>query len=106
MERSGVLVASKTKDAGLLTVVVFLGDAADAQAFAAATGLDPAQTVFLLDPASATAVTFGALPCPRLFALDPKGVIRYVNAQADDAPPQAPAALLVSRLLAGLTVRP
>lgn len=106
VERSGVLSASKPKDAAPQTVIVFLGDAAGAKAFAAATGLDPTQAVFLLDPVSASAVTFGALPCPRLFALDPKGVVRYVNAQADDAPPQAPAALLVSRLLAGLTVHP
>lgn len=85
------------------TVVVFAGDKAAASAFAAKNGLDLAQTRLLPDPnSSLTENVYRLAACPRAFALDARGTVRYTNDHADDQARQAPAATLAARTLAAL----
>ena len=80
------------------TVVVFAGTGAEARAFAARSGLDSGQTTLLPDPDSAlTERVYKLNSCPRAFALDAAGLIRYTNDHADDQPRRAPAALIAQR---------
>lgn len=83
------------------TVVVFAGTGAEAQAFAARSGLDARQTTLVPDPDSKlTEGVYRLNSCPRAFALDPAGGIRYTNDHADDQPRLAPA-----KTIAGHTLR-
>ena len=85
------------------TLVVFSGNAAAARAFAAETGLDPAQTVLLPDPTMrVTTDLYHADPCPRLFVLDGRGVLRYTNNHKDDAAREVPEMVIASRALDAL----
>lgn len=101
LQRSGALPGNAGKMAPK-TLIVFLGDADGARAFAAATGLDTTQTVFLTDSKLSVASRYKALPCPRLFVLDARGTIRYVNDHVDDAPQKAPAATIITRAVDAL----
>ncbi len=84
------------------TVIVFSGGADAARAFATETGLDPAQTTFLLDPDLKVTTAYHADPCPRVFVLDSQGSLRYTNNHKDDAARQAPALAIASRALDAL----
>ena len=84
------------------TLVVYLGDGADARDFILAVGLDPPQTVVLTDPQDRLAMACQALPCPRVFVLDALGLLRYTNTHKDDAPPAAHAALIISQAVDAL----
>ena len=78
------------------TIIVFAGTGAEAKAFAARNGLDPKQTTLLPDPDSKlTEGVYKLNSCPRAFALDPAGLIRYTNDHADDQPRLAPAKTIV-----------
>ena len=87
------------------TLVVFAGTRAETDAFAARTGLDPAHTTLLPDPDSAlTEGVYGLSSCPRAFALDTGGVVRYTNDHADDQPRVAPARTIIDRTRLALPV--
>ena len=81
------------------TVVVFLGGAAEARAFAAQTGLDPSQTLLLLDPSDQIGQRFGVIRCPRVFVADAAHRLVYTNPDADDSALHLSAPALVSRTL-------
>lgn len=85
-----------------MTVVVFSGEAPEARAFAAQTYLDPARTVILLDSMERTAERYGVTACPRVFALDAAGIVRYTNDEPGSDPQETPPALLVSRTLTAM----
>jgi hypothetical protein len=110
MQRSGVLLdAVGQNESGApapsrppLTLVVYMGEAAAARAYAASEGLDLEQTVLLTDADYKVTRQYHALPCPRLYVLDDKGLLRYVNHHADDAPQKAAASLLVAKTIDGL----
>ncbi|MCW3098118.1 MAG: putative extracellular repeat, family [Chthonomonadaceae bacterium] len=111
MQRSGVLTdATAPTDPNApadaskppLTLVVFMGDAAAARAYAVSTGLDLKQTVLLPDADYKVTRQYHALPCPRLYVLDGSGLLRYVNRHADDAPQKAAATVLVAKTIDGL----
>ena len=106
-QRGGVLPLSVgiTANADALrpvTLVVFSGDAAAAQAFAVQTGLDLDQTVLLPDPEMRVTTAFQADPCPRVFVLNKEGKAVYTNDQKDTAPRQASALAMDSRALDAL----
>lgn len=85
------------------TLVVFAGTGAAAKIFAARSGLDLTQTTLLPDTDSRlTEGVYKLNSCPRAFALDPAGLIRYTNDHADDQPRQAPALTIVLRTLTAL----
>ncbi len=85
------------------TVIVFAGSKAQASAFAHASGLDIARTRLLPDPDSRlTEGVYRLAACPRAFALDARGIIRYTNDHPDDQARQTPAATLAARTLAAL----
>ena len=85
------------------TVVVFAGTGAEAQAFAARSGLDTRQTTLLPDPDSKlTEGVYKLNSCPRVFALDPAGLIRYTNDHADDQPRKASAKTIMGYTLKAL----
>jgi peroxiredoxin len=89
--------------AGTHTVVVFAGDNAATRAFAASNGLDRRHTTLLPDPnAHLTESVYNVSSCPRVFALDVLGIIRYTNNHTDDQPRQASASTLTNRLQASL----
>ena len=110
MQRTGVLTdaAGQTDPTAVptskppVTLVVFMGDAAAARAYAASAGLDLKQTVLLPDADFKVTRLYHAMPCPRLYVMDGAGLLRYVNRHADDAPQKAAAALLVARTIDGL----
>ncbi len=93
LQRSGALPP------GTQTVVIFDGDAAAARKFAAANALDQRRTTLLPDPDTRlTEDVYKVTSCPRVFALDPAGVILYTNSHADDQPRLAPAKTLTRRM--------
>ncbi len=113
MQRSGVLTDAITPtDANAplsageekppWTLLVFMGDAAAAKAYAAEVGLDLKQTVLLPDPNLKVTQTYHAMPCPRLYVLDKNGLLRYVNSHVDDAPQKAAANVLAAKTVDGL----
>ena len=58
------------------------------------------QTTLLPDPDSKlTEGVYKLNSCPRAFALDPAGLIRYTNDHADDQPRRAPAETIVGYML-------
>jgi len=95
-----------TRQQKSMTVVVFSGEAPEARAFAAQTHLDPARTVILLDSREQTAERYGVTACPRVFALDAAGIVRYTNDEPGSDPQETPPALLVSRTLTALMRSP
>jgi hypothetical protein len=99
---ANVAAATSASDAPN-TVIIFMGDAEATRAFAATAGLDSKQTLLLPDPKLTLTQRVHALPCPRTFALDGKGIVRYVNAHKDDDPLKASAATIVTRTLEALT---
>lgn len=102
-QHGGVLSAGSTTSTAPITLVVFSGDAAAARAFATQAGMDLSQTVLLPDPTMrVTLDLYHAEPCPRVFVLDSKGLVRYTNNHKDDAPRTASALALCSRALDAL----
>lgn len=105
LQRGGAL-AEKEKGKGApapATLIVYSElDAPVARELSSLYGLDPAQSVSLPDPAMAATKVYRADPCPRVFVLDGKGVLRYTNDRADDAPRKAPALVITSRALEAL----
>jgi peroxiredoxin len=100
LQRGGALVGKG--GTGPITVVVYEGGAEPLRALATSAGLDPAQTALLPDPERSVARTYQAEPCPRVFVLDSKGVIRYTNSGKDDAPRNVPAIAIVSNTVDAL----
>jgi peroxiredoxin len=100
LQRGGALEEKGGK--APITVVVYEGDAEPLRALAASAGLDPAQTALLPDPERTVARTYHAEPCPRVFVLDSKGVIRYTNSGKDDAPRKVLAIAIVSNTVDAL----
>jgi hypothetical protein len=113
LQQGGALIAAPAATTGAQdaagdksvpnTVIVYMGDAEAARAFARTAGLDLQQTLLLLDPKLTITQKVHALPCPRAFALDGKGIVRYVNIHKDDDPLKASAATLVTRTLEAMT---
>ncbi|HEX5323361.1 MAG TPA: redoxin domain-containing protein [Capsulimonadaceae bacterium] len=104
MQRGGGLAPEPTNtkpgQPGPITLVVFAGDAPSVRGFADQEGLDPAQTVLLPDEEMhVTLDAYHAEPCPRVFVLDGKGIVRYTNNHKDDAPRKAPALAIVSHVI-------
>jgi hypothetical protein len=111
MQRSGVLTdavaptdpnAPPDANKSPLTLVVFMGEAAAARAYAVGVGLDLKQTVLLPDPDYKVTRLYHAMPCPRLYVLDGAGLLRYVNRHTDDMPQKAAATVLVAKTIDGL----
>jgi AhpC/TSA family len=100
LQRGGALGEKGVKPP--ITVIVYEGDAEAVRALAASAGLDPAQTILLPDPERTVARTYQAEPCPRVFVLDGKGVLRYTNNGTDDAPRKVPAIVIVSKTVDAL----
>ena len=82
-----------------LTVAVFSGDAAEARSFMAHTHFAGNKTLVLLDTQEQTADRYGVTVCPRLFALNAGGQVRYTNDEPGSDPQKTPTASLVSRML-------
>lgn len=112
MQRTGVLADAVTPPDPIasplapektpLTLVVYMGDAMQTRLFAQAAGLDLKQTVLFPDPDLKITRQYRAMPCPRLYVLESKGRLRYVNRHADDIPRKASATVLVSKAVDGL----
>lgn len=85
-----------------ITLIVYMGDKDATRAFAETTGLDLKQTVLLPDADYSVTNSYQALPCPRYYILDSKGLLRYVNNHADDAPQKAPASTIISHVIDAL----
>ena len=109
LQRSGATLtpgksaAQAPNSAAAITLVVFSGDASEARAFAAQTGLNAKQTVLLPDPRmQVTETLYHAEPCPRTFVLNGRGAMIYTNNHADDAARTAPALVITSRVLDAL----
>lgn len=109
-QRSGVLQSAASSprsvsgaSADPATLIVFSGDGAAARAFALAQGMDLAQTVLLPDTTmQVTQTLYNAEPCPRVFVVDPQGLLRYTNDHPDDAARKDSEAIIVSRALDAL----
>lgn len=100
LQRSGALPPDTQ------TVVIFDGDAAAVRAFASANKLDLSRTTLLPDPDNRlTEDVYKVTSCPRVFALDPAGMILYTNSHADDQPRVAPAKTLTRRMQTALKNR-
>jgi len=84
------------------TVVVFAGDAEATLDFARTTGLEAAQATLLVDPDLQVAQSYDAVPCPRVFVLDARGILRYTNNEKGPASYQIPAPTIVSRAVTAL----
>jgi peroxiredoxin len=104
LQRAGALAEKGTANGRPATLVVYSGlDAAAARQLAAAAGLDRTQTTLLPDPEETVAEPiYHAEPCPRVFVLDERGILRYTNNAEVDAPRKAPAAAIVARALDAL----
>jgi len=105
LQRGGVLAAEgRSGEKAPISVVVYSGlDPAASRTLAAGAGLDPAQTVLLPEPdMRVTEKVYRAEPCPRVFVVDGRGVVRYTNTGKDDAPREAPAELIAARALDAL----
>ena len=94
-QQSGVLASESSVKP--VTVAVFMGEAASARAFAAETGLDPKQTLFLTDPEEKAASAYGVTACPRFFVVDSHGILCRTNNEPGTDPQTTPAAVIVSR---------
>ncbi len=105
MQRTGALTpASSPAAAGHapITVVVFAGDAKETRQFEAETGLDPAGTVMLPDADMHVTEDYDAEPCPRVFIVNPAGLVVYTNDHADDAAREAPEKVIAFRAMTAL----
>jgi len=106
LQRAGALAdkAAVAASDAPMTVIVYSEIGRDsAKSMAEWLAFDPAQTLVLLDEQMmVSAAQYKAEPCPRVFVVDEKGVLRYTNDHADDAPRKAPAIAIVSRALAAL----
>lgn len=89
----------KAPGSGPATVVIFLGEAAAAHAFAAETHLDLSQTLLLTDPSNGAGQKFGVIQCPRVFVLGADHRLVYTNPDNDDRAPRLTTTALVSRTL-------
>jgi peroxiredoxin len=86
-----------------ITIIVYSGDIPEARAFAKNTGLVTAQTILLSDKDNeVTDNLYNTEPCPRVFVIDSKRIVRYVNDNPDDQPRQAPAELIVAKTLSAV----
>ena len=88
-----------------LTIVAYIGNVKETRAFGERIGFDPESTLLLPDPTLIVASKYEAMPCPRVFAIDEVGRIRYTNPKTEKAAPLAPETL-VSRSLAALAAPP
>ena len=85
------------------TVVVYAGGASEVKEWARQTTL-PTNTLLFPDPEMRiTERIYHADPCPRLFVIDKKDIVRYVNTAPDQEPRKAPAALLLACVLESFT---
>ncbi len=100
LQRSGALPTPNGRPAQ--TLVVYTGDIRATRVFAAGSGLDAKQTVFLADPDARVTRAYHSLVCPRVFVLDEDGVTRYTNNHADDAPRKASANVIVANVVSAL----
>ena len=96
-QRGGALPPAST------TVVVYSLNRNESRRLAREYGLVSAQTTVLADPdLRVTEGLYHAALCPRVFALDTGGILRFTNDHRDDAPQKAPALAIVSRALEAL----
>lgn len=102
VQQGGELVSRAPARAahGPATVVVFLGRADAARAFAAETHLDLSQTLLLCDPSDQVGQKFGVVQCPRVFVTDRARRLAYTS--PDDPAPRPSVPVLVSRTLTAL----
>lgn len=107
IQRGGALPPATGGSKAPTTVVVYSLSPENTRLMGEASGLDLTQTLFLPDPTLAvTKQQYDAEPCPRVFVLDPKGVIRYTNNSKEDQARKAPALAIVSRTLDALRAIP
>jgi hypothetical protein len=77
--------------------------AKSARSLARSASLSDKDAVFLLDSdAKIARDRYHAEPCPRVFVLDARGVLRYTNEHEEDAPRVASASLLVAKTVSAL----
>ena len=103
LTRSGVLRSAPftaARSATPVIAVVYSGDVTDLEAFSAQTGLTG--VVLIPDPEMKLTNLYRVGPCPRVFVLDQKGVLRYTNSGTDDAPQGGHEDLIVARALTAL----
>jgi peroxiredoxin len=84
------------------TLVVFAGETDLTREFGEVASFDKMQTALLADYKLRTARLYDAIPCPRAFVLDAKGVLRYTNTEAGRHPHKVPATTIVSRLVSAV----
>jgi alkyl hydroperoxide reductase subunit AhpC len=83
--------------------VVFASSYSDALEFAHQTNLDLSTTTLLSDPEDHVPDDlYNAPTCPRVFVLDPNGIIRYTNNHADDAPRLVPGMAIALKALTAM----
>jgi hypothetical protein len=102
VQRGGALTPKKKTERPPVTVIVYAGSAAELMQLAEQSGLLGTQTVLLPDPLMTVATRYKADPCPRVFVLDARAQVRYVNRGKDDTPRECPAELLVAKTLTAL----
>jgi hypothetical protein len=83
-----------------VSLIVFAGEADETREFGQING--HANEPLLPDPKLRTALLYNAIPCPRMFVLDAKGVLRYTNNEAGRQPYKIPATTIVSRGIAAV----
>lgn len=67
----------KSKIGPAQATVVYIGERAEAAKFAKDFALSPSATV--ADPDALIARTYRAMPCPTVYLVDPKGIVRYAS---------------------------
>jgi len=87
------------------TIIVYSGDAADAQRFLIQTGLDSPSTTILLDQyLHVTLDLYQAEPCPRVFVLSKQLSIVYTNNHKNDYPRTIDGSELIQHVVSALTL--
>ncbi|MBC7526679.1 MAG: redoxin domain-containing protein [Chthonomonadaceae bacterium] len=69
----------KTPGKEPLTLIAYVGDTLQTREFGIKSKFDPNETILLPDPTLEVGQKYEAMPCPRVFVLDEKGVVRYTN---------------------------
>ena len=92
--------------AKLQTVIVYTELEADsARTLAQTAGVEEKNALLLLDPDLTVArLRYHAEPCPRVFVLDARGVLRYTNNHPDDKPRLAAAAAIIAKIVDAVRV--
>jgi len=106
LQRSGALKlspsdksSSRTEPA---TAIIYSGSSNELKSFSLSTNLYLQDTVLLPDPMMVATQQYKVDPCPRVFVIDGKGMLRYTNNHGDDQPQKAPTAAIIARTVDAL----